>query len=171
MRNPEPACIEHLRQQSARSRSTSILLISMPTPHPQAPIQNQPALGQEAALSPAAMQLDPDALRRLRELDPNGANKLIDRVVQAFNASIGRLMPELRAAQAAADAAGIRHVAHTLKSSSASIGAVKLSHMCAEMEAMARQDLTDGMQDRISALSIEIDAVLDALKRVLDSRP
>lgn len=120
---------------------------------------------------PRVAVLDPLALQRLRDLDPNGASRLMERVVKAFDNSAARLVPLLRTAGAGADVAGIRHVAHTLKSSSASIGAVKLSQMCAEMEAMARQGVMGGMTEKIAALATEITAVLEALKHTLDSPP
>lgn len=112
--------------------------------------------------------LDPAALERLRELDPSGTSKLMERVVRAFNGSIDRLVPQLHTAHAAADWAGVRHVAHTLKSSSASVGAVKLSSLCAEMEIMARQGQSTGMDRQITALCAEISAVLEALAQTLD---
>lgn len=135
----------------------------------QAPVtpDGGPAGGQ--APRPPAAALDPEALQRLRELDPSGSSKLMERVVKAFDGSVARLLPQLRQAQAVGDAAGIRQVAHTLKSSSASIGAVKLSQLCAEMEALAREGRTDGMPERIAALATETAAVLEALKHTLDS--
>jgi HPt (histidine-containing phosphotransfer) domain-containing protein len=62
---------------------------------------------------------------------------------------------------------GIRHVAHTLKSSSASIGAMTLSRMCAELEAMARADQIEGAAERIEALQVELETVRVALKKIL----
>src|SRR6185369_1456158 len=78
--------------------------------------------------------LDASALERLRELDPKGENQLLSRVIKAFESSAARLLPQLQDAQRAGDHNGVRHVAHTLKSSSASIGAMKLSTLCAEIE-------------------------------------
>ena len=75
--------------------------------------------------SPAACALDTQALSRLRELDPTGSSRLLERVASAFLRSIDRLMPEMRvAASTTSSLAVIRHGAHTLKSSSASIGAL-----------------------------------------------
>ena len=111
-----------------------------------------------------ASQLDAQALQRLRELDPSGTSRLVERVFKAFATSVARLLPQLDAAQAGGDAAGIRHVAHTLKSSSASIGAVKLSRLCAEMEALAGQGRIDGMEQRIATLNEEVSTVLEALQ-------
>jgi len=66
--------------------------------------------------------LDEEALQRLRELDPGGRNHLLERVLRAFETSVLRLGPQLVAARQRNDMQGIRHVVHTLKSSSASIG-------------------------------------------------
>ena len=111
--------------------------------------------------------LDEAALQRLRDLDPNGANRLLERVFQAFEASTGRLLPQLDEAVATADLAGVRHVAHTLKSSSASIGALKLSALCADIEGMVRAASTEGLDERVAAMHGEIDSVRSSLRALL----
>jgi len=58
-------------------------------------------------------------------------------------------------------------VAHTLKSSSASIGAMKLSRMCSDVESRARHEQTEGMADRIAQLQAEVEIVRVALKRIV----
>ena len=146
----------------------------MPGPHPlhraQAPAPDAADAAASGA-SPAGAGLDSQALQRLRELDPTGAGKLMERVASAFDTLAARLLPQLHAAQAEGDADGIRHVAHTLKSSAVSVGAVKLSRMCAEMELMARQGQTDGMHEKVTALTTELASVLAALKDALVSPP
>jgi HPt (histidine-containing phosphotransfer) domain-containing protein len=138
-------------------------------PHLRIPITERSEAG--AARSSTAVILDPQALLRLHDLDPTGASKLMERVVVAFAASVARLLPLLQSAQAAGDAAGIRLVAHTLNSSSSSVGAVRLSQLCAEMEATAKQGRTAELPEAIAALSTEVTAVLDALKHVHPSSP
>jgi len=113
--------------------------------------------------------LDVQALDRLRELDPTGENRLMERVVSAFETSVARLMPQLEEALRSNELAGIRHVSHTLKSSSASMGAVKLSKMCSEIETLARQGQSDGMNERVALLQAEVVIVRAALKRVLNA--
>jgi signal transduction histidine kinase/DNA-binding response OmpR family regulator/HPt (histidine-containing phosphotransfer) domain-containing protein len=123
-----------------------------------------------APAAPAAVDgsgLDPQALQRLRDLDPNGANRLLERVFQAFEASTGRLLPQLDEAVATADLAGVRHVAHTLKSSSASIGALKLSALCADIEGIVRAASTEGLDERVAAMHGEIDSVRSSLRALL----
>jgi PAS domain S-box-containing protein len=112
---------------------------------------------------PSDAVLDEVALQRLRELDPSGQNQLLSRVRTAFEASLARLLPQLDEAQAASDWAGVRHVAHTLKSSSASLGALKLSAQCADIETMIRQGQTEGMPQRLDTLREEIGRARKAL--------
>jgi HPt (histidine-containing phosphotransfer) domain-containing protein len=54
-------------------------------------------------------------------------------------------------------------VAHTLKSSSASLGALKLSAQCADIETMIRQGQTEGMPQRLDTLREEIGRARKAL--------
>lgn len=117
------------------------------------------------------LALDEAALARLRELDPKGENRLIERVLKAFDSSVSRLLPQLLHARSVDDRAGIRHVAHTLKSSAASIGAIKLSQICAEIESQVRLDKFDRLEPGIDAMCRETEFVLKALHRVLNPTP
>lgn len=113
--------------------------------------------------------LDPEAIRRLRELDPSGGNKLLERVVQAFSSSLERLLPDLARARETdpPDLAVVRHVSHTLKSSSASLGAMALSARCADIEAAARDGQTDGLSTQLDAMLDDIQQVRTALAALL----
>ena len=112
-----------------------------------------------------AALLDPEAIRRLRELDPSGGNKLLERVVAAFSNSLDRLLPDLTRARDAApmDLVAIRHVCHTLKSSSASLGAMALSARCAHVEAMTRDGRTAGLSEQLDAMLQDIQQARTAL--------
>ncbi len=112
---------------------------------------------------------DAEALRRLRELDPRGDNRLFERVGKAFETSVGRLLPQLEDAFNVNDTAAIVHVAHTLKSSSASIGALKLSQLCAEIETMIRRQTGEDLSDRIREIPAETERVLAGLRLLLES--
>jgi HPt (histidine-containing phosphotransfer) domain-containing protein len=112
-----------------------------------------------AGLPPFA--LDPAALARLTELDPKGENHLLARVLQAFQTSVARLRPQAEAARRGGDLADLRLVAHTLKSSSASIGAIRLSQVCAQIETTIRGGGGGGDGG-------DLDAQLDAFDTALD---
>lgn len=120
------------------------------------------------APQPAAL-LDPEAIRRLRELDPSGGNKLLERVVNAFSISLDRLLPDLARARegSSLDLHVVRHVSHTLKSSSASLGAMALSARCADIESMARDGREEGLPEQLDAMLQDIQQVRAALAALL----
>ena len=121
---------------------------------------------------PASRQatvLDEASLDRLRELDPTGAARLLHRVVVAYDSSLERLLPDLAAARQgdAPNLTAIRHVSHTLKSSSASLGALHLAELCAEIETLARDGKPEGLSALLDNMLTEIEQVRVALKALL----
>ena len=122
------------------------------------------------SLSPNPV-LDEEALERLRELDPGGRNRLLERVLRAFESSIGRLGPQLAEARQRNDREGIRQVVHTLKSSSASIGALRLSRLCAEIEAAVRQEAPEGLAALLEDVDRELEVVLQAVQPMRGTPP
>jgi HPt (histidine-containing phosphotransfer) domain-containing protein len=118
----------------------------------------------------SAAVLEPGALARLRALDPSGESQLLTRVAQAFNTSLQRLMPQLSTALAQGpDTVAIHHVAHTLKSSSASLGAMRLSGLCAKVELDVRNDQLATIAADVAALQSEVAVVQEALQDMLSS--
>ncbi len=110
--------------------------------NPIAPWRRAPFAAAEAAVGGSggavAGLLDAQALARLHELDPSGQSGLVKRVLATYTTSLSRLLEQLRSARAGADRDAVRHAAHTLKSSSASVGALELSALCAQAEASLR---------------------------------
>ena len=113
------------------------------------------------------LTLDAEALARLTELDPKGENQLLTRVLQAFQTSVARLRPQADAARRGADLADLRLVAHTLKSSSASIGATRLSQVCAQIETTIRTGSGDDLDAQLDAFDAALDDALRAIERLL----
>jgi HPt (histidine-containing phosphotransfer) domain-containing protein len=87
----------------------------------------------------SASVLDETALARLRELDPDGRHGVVTRVLGTYEAALVRQIEQLRGELAAPRAAPLGALAHTLKSSSASVGALPLSRACAALEQRVRQ--------------------------------
>ena len=114
-----------------------------------------------------ASVLDPASLQRLHELDPQGTNRVVERVLRAFETSLVRLLPQASQALAQGDHEMLRHVVHTLKSSSASVGALQLSRCCGEIENRLRQLQVDGLADRLAGLTAEGGRVLAAVRSLL----
>ena len=117
-------------------------------------------------------RLDEASLARLRELDPGGTNQLIERVVAAYSKSLERLLPDLaRARGASLQLSVVRHVSHTLKSSSASLGALALAQRCADIEGMVRTGQLAGLEAQLDCMLDEIAQVRQALNALLLSKP
>jgi len=95
---------------------------------------------------------------------------LIERVLKAYQVSAARLMPQLEVARLAGDQATIRLVAHTLKSSSASIGALTLSQLCAQLENDIRTEAGNDLNVGIDAITAALGVVLEAIARLLEPR-
>ncbi len=107
--------------------------------------------------------LDSAALDRLRQLDPGERNGLLVRVLQTYTLSLERMLVQWRKARAAGDTNAMRVMAHTLKSSSASVGALALSALCADVEARLRDQRLDGVEAQLDALTNETQRVLAGL--------
>jgi len=135
------------------------------TPHPRWPA----AQAEVAASAGGGLGgvLDSTALARLRELDPSGKAGLLNRVLHAYTQSLERMLAQWRTARSMSDAALMRHIAHTLKSSSASVGALGLSMLCTEVEARLRDGPLEGLEAQLDLLTAEAECVLAALS----SRP
>jgi CheY-like chemotaxis protein len=91
-------------------------------------------------------------LAQMRELDPTGSMGLVRKVLLAYLESSATLQERLDAALAAGDAEELRRSAHTLKSSSANVGAEALSALYKELEACgrgARLDEARGLAPRV----------------------
>jgi HPt (histidine-containing phosphotransfer) domain-containing protein len=61
-------------------------------------------------------------------------------------------------------------VAHTLKSSMASIGALKLSALCADIERMIRNGETQGLGGLVETMQADVDAVSESLHALVSAR-
>lgn len=112
-------------------------------------------------------QLDAKALRNLRLLDPNASSGLLRRVLDTYLSSLGRLLGQLDVAETRGDAAGIRLVTHTLKSSSASIGALTLSQLCGAAEMAVREAQVETLGGLLAQLRQEAEQVMFAVHDVL----
>lgn len=111
--------------------------------------------------------LDQASLQRLHELDPQGTNRVVERVLRAFEASLQRLLPQSTQALERGDHEALRHVVHTLKSSSASVGALELSRYCSEIENRLRTHQVEGLAPMLSVLNVEGQRVLAAVRDLL----
>src|SRR5205085_4820291 len=95
-------------------------------------------LGRPETTSAAAPVLDDAAVDELRRIEAEAGSGLVDRVLKAYTSSAATLISTLIAALGARDAAAASMAAHSLKSSSANVGAFALSELCATIESLAQ---------------------------------
>ncbi|HEX6019400.1 MAG TPA: Hpt domain-containing protein [Burkholderiaceae bacterium] len=118
-----------------------------------------------AAPDPPAV-LDAAALARLAELDPGGSAGLVQRVLSTYSSALERSHQELLRVRQPLQSEPLRHLAHTLKSSSASVGALGLSALCAQVEQHARSPAGD-IGPLLDALLAEMQRVAGAVQAML----
>ena len=107
--------------------------------------------------------LDAACMAELRALDPDGKAQLVKRVLATYQASLAKLVDQLRSAQADQGWDQVSRVAHTLKSSSASIGALALSALCADIERLLRAGdnvAAEALLGRFHAEVVRVDAAV-----------
>ena len=122
--------------------------------------------------SPApSATLDPAALAAIRELDPDGTAGLLGQVVALYLEASPGLIGQIRSGLAAHAAAAVRMAAHTLKSSSANLGARRLAELCASLEHAARDAKLPGDDAMVERISSECAAVEQALREAVGKRP
>jgi HPt (histidine-containing phosphotransfer) domain-containing protein len=112
-------------------------------------------------------QLDAAALGRLRELDPDGRHGVLQRVLRAYESSLQRTLGQLQAGAGPADAPAIAALAHTLKSSSASVGALQLAAVCADVEARLRSGDVARLREDVEQMSHQARLALGAVEAIL----
>ena len=112
-------------------------------------------------------QLDAAAIARLRELDPDGKHGVLVRVLQAFETSLQRQMQLAREARGRDDAAALGGIAHLLKSSSQSVGALALAARCVEIERALRAGQAVDVPREVENLLTEAERALTAVRAML----
>jgi HPt (histidine-containing phosphotransfer) domain-containing protein len=112
--------------------------------------------------------LDAQALARLRELDPDGRAGVVRRVLEAYQGSLRRGLEQLAATPPPAPEA-VSALAHTFKSSSASVGALELAQVCSEVERRLKAGEHQGLERDIAHLLEHGRAALQAVGTILQS--
>jgi signal transduction histidine kinase/DNA-binding response OmpR family regulator len=122
----------------------------------------------EAQLAPSQQGegvLDQGALDEIRRIDASG-HALLDKVVDLYLRDTPERLSQLSAAAAKADAKALQVVAHTMKSSSAFLGAKRLSQLCAALEGRIRSGCLDDIDAQVAEIQRSYASVETALRDV-----
>jgi HPt (histidine-containing phosphotransfer) domain-containing protein len=110
--------------------------------------------------------LDRAAFERLRYLQDEEHNYLSE-LIATYLDSAPMLLDTLRTAIAGSDIPATQRAAHTLKGSSASLGAATLAAQCAELEMLARAGTLAGATEWLQKIEDEYARVKRALEMEL----
>jgi len=113
--------------------------------------------------------MDYSVLNQLRDLQMEGQPDIIDKIKNLYISSTEPLVAEVQEGMAANDLQVVQNTAHSLKSSSANVGALRLSEICKELEMCCRNNSLDNVPDLVSAIEPEFLRVKDALSREIGS--
>jgi len=135
-------------------------------------LSHQPAATSTSAPDerPAATRsdaLDRKVLDTLRSLGRGGTPALLYKVLHLYLSYAPQLLNTMRDAVAHSDALALQQAAHSLKSSSANVGALQLAAFSKEMEALGKaQGMTKAIP-LLAAMEAEYVVVEEALQREL----
>jgi signal transduction histidine kinase/ligand-binding sensor domain-containing protein/DNA-binding response OmpR family regulator/HPt (histidine-containing phosphotransfer) domain-containing protein len=130
-----------------------------------ASIPEEPAVPDSPAPLPTPPGLDEKSWKRLHASLGARAAELIPGIVRSFSHESESLMATARAALSSERRDELYRAVHTLRSTSASFGALPLSNLCREAEGLAR----DGDPAALAPLFDRIDAELAAVRGTLES--
>ena len=118
-------------------------------------------------LGAAQAAINPLALDAIRALNAGHGEALLARVISVFLQDTPHQLASLREAIEAGDTETIRKTAHSLKSSSANVGADALARLCKELEQLGRSGQTDGTASLHTALEREFQSAQGSLSAIL----
>ncbi|WP_224981695.1 response regulator [Geomonas agri] len=104
------------------------------------------------------------ALEIIRTLPGNRGMEILRKVVDLYLASTPALLQTMREAESGGDAEKLKAAAHSFKSSSANLGALRLAGVCMELESLGRAGSTEGALPLLHQVEEEYRLVRDALR-------
>jgi len=111
--------------------------------------------------------LDMSIIERIREMEQRGAARLLERLIETYTTTATKLMADAELALAQSDPVMVRHAVHTLKSSSANVGATLLSERFGAIEVHVRGGKTQQAEHEWPEVRVEYARVVQALRNLL----
>ena len=103
----------------------------------------------------ARVVIDESILDGYRALQDEGQPDVVTEFIDLFLEDLPGRLDTIRLSVNAGDPPTIKSAAHALKGASASVGAVALSGLCAQLEANARTGSSHGALELLSAIEVE----------------
>ena len=109
------------------------------------------------------MELDMKTLAQIREL---GGDELLGRMARLYLENTPLRIEEIRRGLAAGDWSRTRRAIHSMRSSSATLGAKKLAQTAAELERVAGQENREQLESSLPGLEKQAQAALRAFEKL-----
>lgn len=131
------------------------------------PVKEIPQKGDELSTS---NRIDKSVLDNLSQLQQAGKPDIIDRLVSVYLQSSPKVLQDILQAAESNDIEKLWQAAHSLKSSSAILGADRLASLCHELEVSGRKNRVDDPVRITQSIKEEFKAVADELEKILSCR-
>jgi histidine phosphotransfer protein HptB len=110
--------------------------------------------------------IDPEAISNLRELNPGDNGEFLREIVSIYVEDTPKRIADLKACLASGDAATFTRAAHTIKGSSANVGAQVLKGLAERLEVISRKEGLGGVSGLIAECEAEFERVKVELARI-----
>jgi HPt (histidine-containing phosphotransfer) domain-containing protein len=129
-----------------------------------APFDEASRTGRPAGDTDGAV-LDPGPLEAIRAIERSGRTGMLRKVVSIYLETTPGRLRELQESLARGDGDALRRAAHSLKSSSANLGATKLTDLSRELEGLGRNGTVIGAAPVLEQVELEYLRVAAALEK------
>jgi PAS domain S-box-containing protein len=109
--------------------------------------------------------IDKSALYRIKAVQQPGKPDLVEKIINLYINDAQSLCHNIHEAVGKGDPQALSKAAHSLKSSSANVGALKLANLCKELETLGRANSIDNAQDIINQMDSEYKRVIATLSQ------
>jgi signal transduction histidine kinase/DNA-binding response OmpR family regulator len=110
--------------------------------------------------------IDTEVLQGLRQTMGANADQFLTQLIDVYLEETPLLIQAMDAAVAQTDATAMQKAAHTLKSSSASLGAITLSKLCEQLERLGYSQTTTGAREIVTQVESEYERVKAGLQLI-----
>jgi HPt (histidine-containing phosphotransfer) domain-containing protein len=115
---------------------------------------------------PDLPSIDPDAIANLRELNPGDNGEFLREIITIYLEDTPKRLAELRTYLKSGDVAAFTRAAHTIKGSSANVGAQLLKGIAERLEGLSRREGLGRVEPMIAESEAEFARAEAELKKL-----
>ena len=158
----KPYTLSRLRRVLARWLPVDSM-VDWPTPANAKMVDRQAGVHE-------AQPIDKQTIEALRELDPHGGIGLARELIGTFLQSADASMQRVVRAVTEHDAASLAQAAHALKSSTANVGALRLSECFRELERIGREGRVAEAAGALDCANAEFERAIASLRSLMEQK-